>query len=94
VRDAARVAGDREIGADAPAARQLASSVPEEIGNNDPVTGRQARDDGRPQEGRGREAVQEQDWLSGAPRTGGIVIQAAVTEVDELTAHGRLPGHG
>lgn len=65
----------------------VAASVAEQVSDDEPMARRHERYDVAPQMAGGRKAVQEDDWFAGAPRAGGVVVDARAGEVEEFTAH-------
>ena len=73
---------------DAVCQRPIASTMSEEIDDDESMTRWYERNDVTPQMSRRREAVQKDDGVPGASRSGGVVVDARAGEVEEFTAHG------
>jgi hypothetical protein len=67
--------------------RAVASSIAEEIDDDQPVSGWHQRYHVVPQVARSGEAVQEHDRLAGAACSGRVIVESRPTEIEELTAH-------
>ena len=67
--------------------RPIAPAVAEQVEDDEAVSGWNERNDLVPQMARRRKTVDEYCGYSGAPRSGGVVIQPGAGEVEKLTAH-------
>jgi hypothetical protein len=73
--------------ADRPRTRVIAAAVPQQVDDDNAMTGRDERHDLGPEVAGGREAVNQHDGLAGATRTSRVVVQAHPIQVDELAPH-------
>jgi len=66
----------------------IASTVAEEIDDDDSMPGAHEGNDVVPEMPRSRESVEKHHGIAAAARSGGVVVESRAAEIEKLTAHG------